>query len=467
MAFGKKKIDEKLIEAISHLQEADYEKSSEELKAVYERLVAGRKQTEEVVKGNLSALMQISNMELAIVFQMEKMENLTKLVEDSAHIIHDAAKGAAGVAEEVAGQHQHLTSTITETSADSDSVYSKIEQGQNELTNIKELSNETIEISKQMQEDMDELFLVINRMNEVIDGINAISSQTNLLALNASIEAARAGEAGKGFAVVAEEIRKLAEETQELTGNMGEFVEGIRTASQKSAESAESTIKALDSMSGKISAIWDINESNMKEMKQIAENVTSLAGVSEEISSAMQELENQSVEISEQCEQLTDTSERMTEAGEHVIEAAKPIEGVEAEIDKSTKILGRMGRDAFYQIDDDTFLSYLDGAINAHRVWLKKLKDMVDAKMVLPIQLDATKCGFGHFYYSMEPANEKAIPLWKEVEEKHKRFHGYGKSVTQAMFSEDYEKAEAIYREAESYSHELIANLESIKKAIK
>lgn len=75
---------------------------------------------------------------------------------------------------------------------------------------------------------MNALFDVIARMNEVIAGIDAISMQTNLLALNASIEAARAGEAGKGFAVVADEIRGLAEQTQKLTGDMGNFVEGIR-----------------------------------------------------------------------------------------------------------------------------------------------------------------------------------------------------------------------------------------------
>ncbi len=78
-------------------------------------------------------------------------------------------------------------------------------------TNEKELS-EAIEKSKSVE-----------KINVLSEAILKITEQTNLLALNAAIEAARAGEAGKGFSVVAEEIRKLAEESNNTANEIQEI----------------------------------------------------------------------------------------------------------------------------------------------------------------------------------------------------------------------------------------------------
>ena len=164
----------------------------------------------------------------------------------------------------------------------------------------RDLSDNTIKSSREMQQDMNQLTGVIAQMNNVIAGINSISSQTNLLALNASIEAARAGDAGKGFAVVAEEIRQLADETQNLTANMGHFVTDIHTASEKSVRSVGTTIESLETVTQKINHVWELNEDNRRHLETITNSIASLAGLSEEITSSIIGLESRSADIKQQ-----------------------------------------------------------------------------------------------------------------------------------------------------------------------
>lgn len=461
MAWGKKKSE--LVKSVAELQEADYSREPE-LGEIYQRLLKGRRQFEEVLDKDISAVMQISSLDLALKQHTDHMLEISHNVAESTEVIYNAATESSAVAGQVNDQHEELTNTIIQASEETEEVYKKIEAGQGELTNIKGLSDQTIEVSREMQKDMDELFEVINHMNEVIAGINSISSQTNLLALNASIEAARAGEAGRGFAVVADEIRELAEETQKLTGNMGEFVEGIRNASEKSAKSAASTIEALGTMTEKIGNVWELNDENQKHVSKVNESISALAAVSEEISSSMAELETQATSIEEQCDQLRDNANYMRDVSKELRAVTKPIEEIERNLDEAAKKMGDMTDDAFFRLERLEFAKYVGNAIEAHKTWLGNLKRIVEERTVLPLQLDAAKCGFGHFYYAMTPKTPEIRPIWDALGAKHKKFHSYGSDAIKALFAEDYSKAEHIYREAEQYSKELISDLEKMKK---
>lgn len=198
MAIGKKK--KVLMQAVSKLKAADYS-AEPELNGIYERLSSGRKQFAELFEKNINAVMQISSLDLTMQYQTDKILDISQQVISATETIFGNTMGQAS------SQHEELANTIVDVSGQTDEVYQKIETGQQELTTIKELSEQTIEASKEMQSNMDELFNIINHISSIISGIDNISMQTNLLALNASVEAARAGEAGKGFSVVANEIR--------------------------------------------------------------------------------------------------------------------------------------------------------------------------------------------------------------------------------------------------------------------
>lgn len=454
------------VKSVAEMKAVDYSKATPEIKEVYERLQTGRKQLEEILAKNLKAVMQISSIDLTLDTEVKEMEEISAKVAESTQYIHQAAAQTTMVAGEVAKAHEGLTNTIVEASGETETVYDKIRDGQQQLTEIRSLSTSTIEESKNMERDMDELLDVIQHMNEVISGITAISDQTNLLALNASIEAARAGEAGRGFAVVAEEIRQLAEQTKQLTGNMGDFVEGIRGASQKSSSSVSGTIEALGNINEKINLVWKINEENQQSIGRITDSISSLAAVSEEISSSTDELENQASKIEEQCEGLKGDAAKLQRVNSFLESVVSPIIETETTLDEAVKLMGQMGKDAFYSLDNRDFVSYIESGIGAHENWLTALKDMVDAQEVRPLQLDAAKCGFGHFYYAMEPQSEEVKQIWRIIGEKHKAFHGYGSRVTKALFDENYGEAQKIYAEAESHSTDLLADLKKLKETV-
>ncbi len=446
MGLGKTK---RLVKSISELRDDNYA-GEPELSSMYQRLLHNRDQFAEILEKNIKAVMQISSLDLTVQHETDKILEISHNVAKATEVIF----GASGEHSELEGNNslEQLTNTIIRVSEETEEVYQKIEKGQQELTFIRDLSAQAIEVSKEMRKDMDELLEVINNMNEVIAGIESISMQTNLLALNASIEAARAGKAGRGFAVVADEIRALAEQTQKLTGDMGEFVEGIRGASQKSAGSTTNTIEALGTMTEKIGNVWELNDENQRHVSKVSESVTSLAAVSEEISSTMAEMENQ----------LRNSTDFMREIGNELMKATEPVVEIEGTLDSAVKQMGKMSGDSFFHMKNVEFCRYVQNAINAHRSWIKNLEKMVRERVIVPLQLDSTKCGFGHFYYSITPEIPGIREIWDGLAEKHQKFHGFGSDAINALFEEDYAKAEQVCRAAEEYSRELISDMEKM-----
>lgn len=440
-----------LLKSVSQLNEADYSKEPE-LHDMYQRLIKGRKQFAEILDKNIKSVMQISSLDLTLQHQTDKIVDISNNVARATETIFGTSLDNSSAVGETNNQHEELTSTIIEVASKTEEVYHKIETSQTELTTIKDLSGQTIAVSQEMQQDMDELIRIINQMNEVIAGIDSISLETNLLALNASVEASRAGEAGRGFAVVAEEIRNLASETQKLTSTMGDYLNNIKNASQKSASSAANTINSLDTMTEKIKKVWELNDANQQHVSDVNESIRSIATVSEALSDSMTQME----------EQLRSSTSFMRKVGHDLKKAIEPVVDIERTLDETVKQMGAMTEDAFFHLENTEFSAYLNNAITAHHTWLNNLKKMVREKNVMPLQLDSTKCGFGHFYYAMTPDIPEALPIWDGLGKKHQRFHKFGAEVIDALNSGDHSKAELLCREAEDFSKVLIADIEKL-----
>lgn len=448
-----KKNKNSLARALSELKEADYSKDPA-LHEIFQRLQKTRRQFADVFAKNVKAVMQISSLDLTMQHETEKINDISRSIAKATESIFgvSAADGSDFAATEQNNRHEELSNTIIGVASESEEAYQKIEACQNELNEIRELSEHTICSSHEMKNDMDHLFEIISRMNDVIAGIDSISLQTNLLSLNASIEAARAGEAGRSFAVVANEIRELAAGTQKLTGDMSEFVESIKTASQQSVKSVNETIDTLETMTGKIGTVWELNSDNQRHVSKVTESISSIAAVSEELSSSMTEMENQ----------LRDSTSFMNSVSGELAAATEPVAGIETLLDDMVKEMGAMTGDAFFHLKDSEFAQQVRNAVTAHQTWLRNLGNMVKSRSIVPLQLDASKCGFGHFYYAMTPENPKIRPIWDALGSKHQRFHQFGGEAIAALKDNDYQKALHVYNQAEIFSRELISDLEQM-----
>lgn len=132
---------------------------------------------------------------------------------------------------------------------------------------------------------------------EVIELIDQISEQTNILSMNAAIESAHAGVAGKGFAVVAEEIRKLAESTQDNAQRIGDALSSITDKIQKALEISESSSLAFDSINADVNSFVTV-------LKDIAQAAKKSSTNSVEVASAIKESIQASKRVSRGTEDM-------------------------------------------------------------------------------------------------------------------------------------------------------------------
>jgi methyl-accepting chemotaxis protein len=171
--------------------------------------------------------------------------------------------------------------------------------------------------------------------------ITAIAEQTNLLALNAAIEAARAGEQGKGFAVVAEEVRKLAEESQEAAASISTLINQIQSETAATVavveagkeRSTQSTVvveeareaflalgQSVSDMSGRVEEITAVVEEIATGAQTVHENITVVANIAEESSAAAQEVSASAQETSASTQMFAASASELAQSADGLAE---------------------------------------------------------------------------------------------------------------------------------------------------
>ncbi len=451
--------NDKVLQSIGRMEPVEGNKDAVQIQS---RLMDGREKFNQLVGGVCSSVMKISALDLVMHNSTEKMSHISNNIKRISEVVVQASQLTEESMDEVVNAHEGFTESITQVSAAAGEIMEDMEASSSEISAIVEESQATIDKSTKIKDDMHQLLEIIKGMNEVIKGINSISSQTNMLALNASIEAARAGEAGKGFAVVAEQIRSLADETKQLTANMEGFIAEIESAATISSGNLDKSAVELGTMRENLSKVLVNNQKNVTNIVNITDSITTIAATSEEIFSAVTNVQDSMGRLREECTALNEQSINLENVSEDLQNNMQPVSEIEKGLDDSAKLMGQMVEDVFYMLNNRQFITNVQNAITAHQNWLNTLNKMVKSRECLPLQTDDTKCAFGHFYYAMTPRNGMISPIWSGLAEKHRRFHGYGKNVINAIKSQDYMRAENEYKQAVKLSEDLIADFRRI-----
>ena len=153
-------------------------------------------------------------------------------------------------------------------------------------------------------------------IGNIVEVISGISGQTNLLALNAAIEAARAGEHGHGFAVVAEEVRKLAEESQQASKQIGDLIRAIQ-------EETEQAVAAM--------------QTGRSEAEKGRENVTATGEGFSEIRAMIDRLQQYSVTIGTTMEDLTRRAAKIDDATGKIHDSASKVAAESQNVSAATE----------------------------------------------------------------------------------------------------------------------------------
>lgn len=196
-----------------------------------------------------------------------------------------------------------------------------------DLIVISQESGEAIEAVRKQTNLTNQSAQQIQTATDIIAGI---SSQTNLLALNASIEAARAGEHGRGFAVVAEEIRQLADQSQESTEQINKIVRDLIGNSNVSVEITEKVSEAFARQSEKIRDTEDIFRSLNQEIGQVGAAIG-------KIDAEVEDLAKDKDVIGEDVASLTETAEQNAENANITAQSMEELQGVVVECDRTTE----------------------------------------------------------------------------------------------------------------------------------